>query len=288
MSNSLLVDLDNDEKPGNSAAVKKQLAEAVTASNEEEDKPAEAPDPDDLPEKYRGKSRKELAEMHMNAESQIGRVGNEIGQYKDLTDRLLQLKRSEDLQKGGADPDDIDDEPEITLTSTELLDDPTSAVSKLVEAKLARQNRLREKKDAESRLEEQQREFATKHPDAESIANNQEFITWIQNSPTRSVMAVNASKGDLLAGDALLTEWKDMQKAVEDSKEAEPKEDSNLDKARQASTESRGVSQVSDAPKGKVYRRIDLIRLKLEDPEAYGDENFQREIMKAYAEGRVK
>lgn len=288
MSNSLLVDLDNDDKPGNSAAIKKQLSEAIAESHKGEDKATTAPDPDDLPEKYRGKSRKELAEMHMNAESQIGRVGNEIGQYKELTDRLLQLKRSEDLQKGGADPDDIDDEPEIKLTSTELLDDPTSAVSRLVESKLARQNRQKEKKDAEARLQEQQREFATKHPDAESIASNQEFITWIQNSPTRSVMAVNASKGDLLSGDALLTEWKELQKVAEENKEENSKESSNISNARRASTESRGASHVSDAPKGKVYRRIDLIRLKLEDPEAYGDESFQREIMQAYAEGRVK
>jgi hypothetical protein len=36
----------------------------------------------------------------------------------------------------------------------------------------------------------------------------------------------------------------------------------------------------------KIYRRSDLIRLQLEDPQRYMD--MQPEIMSAYAEGRVR
>jgi hypothetical protein len=91
----------------------------------------------------------------------------------------------------------------------------------------------------------------------------------------------------LISGDALLKEWKASQSSQE-STEVTDKEADHLKEARKASTESAGQSSTPDAPKGKVYRRLDLIRLKLEDPEAYADESFQREIIKAYAEGRVK
>jgi hypothetical protein len=36
----------------------------------------------------------------------------------------------------------------------------------------------------------------------------------------------------------------------------------------------------------KIYRRADLIRLKMTDPDRY--ESLQPEIMRAYTEGRVK
>lgn len=284
MSTSLIVDQKSDDLPGNADSARKALEEAVTT----EEKPAqEAPAEENsqIPEKYRGKTLEEVIEMHKNAESELGRKGNEIGQYKSLTDQLLELKRSDDLVKGGADPEDID-KPKVEVSSTELLDDPTAAVEKVVKANLEYENRKRQIKDAETAQQEQSRLFAEKHPDAEQIANDPKFIEWVQNSPSRSVSAVHAAQGDLVSGDALLTEWKSLKD--EAPAEEAPKEDANIQAARAASTESTGASNASEAPKGKTYRRIDLIRLKLEDPEAYGDPAFQNEIMRAYAEGRVK
>lgn len=36
----------------------------------------------DLPEKYRGKTAAQIAEMHMNAESRLGELGNEVGELR--------------------------------------------------------------------------------------------------------------------------------------------------------------------------------------------------------------
>ena len=44
---------------------------------------------DDLPEKYKGKSAKEIAEMHQQAERLIGKQGSEVGELRKVVDDLF-------------------------------------------------------------------------------------------------------------------------------------------------------------------------------------------------------
>lgn len=281
MSNSLIVDLDNDDLPGDTAKLKQELTEAVTAP---QDKPEAAPEPENsLPDKYRNKSVEDIIKMHQNAESELGRRGNELGQYKTLTDRLLELKRSDDLLKGGADPSEIEEDNLPEISSNDLLDDPTGAVNKVVTAALSKAEQKRIEQQAQQEAAKVQAAFEAKHPDAEALANDPKFVDWVKSSQSRLLLAQSAAAGNLQAGDVLLDEFKSSS-----TEEEAPKADNNLQKAKAAATVSAGTSQGADAPKGKTYRRIDLIRLKLEDPDAYGDPAFQQEIMRAYAEGRVK
>jgi len=55
------------------------------------------------------------------------------------------------------------------------------------------------------------------------------------------------------------------------------------DEALQKASVSTGSS--TEAPK-KLYRRADLIRLRIQDPDRY--EMMEQEFLQAYAEGRVK
>jgi len=280
MSNSILYD-DNAE-PGNLDQLKKDLAEATTS--EPEQKEAQAEKEQEIPEKYRGKSMEDIIEMHRNAESELGRRGNELGQYKKLTDELLDLKRREDLTKGGASADEIEDEPLPEISSSDLLENPTESISKLLSAKEKSSETKRQRKEAEEKRLESETKFAQAYPNAEEIVQDPKFVEWVQGSTARSLLGYQASQGDLTAGAALLDEWS----AATSEPAEEPKKDDPISDARKASTESKAASSTPDAPNGKVYRRTDLIRLKLQDPEAYADEGFQREIMRAYAEGRVK
>lgn len=284
--NSALVDLDNE--PGDLDALRKDLKEAIVQP-EKPQKKSEAPDPEaTLPEKYRNKTREDIIEMHRNAESALGRNANELGQYKQLTDRLLALdKRRDDLMKGGATQQDDDDEEELPrLTSTEVLDNPTEAVLKVVDARQKSAERKREREAQEKRLNELETEFITRHPDAGEIAASEEFVKWVHDSPLRLRAAQAAYNKDFQAGIDLLDEFKALR--TKNVPEQDMKAEDTIQKARKASTVSAGATQTGDAPTGKVYRRLDLIRLKLEDPEAYSDPGFQQEIMRAYAEGRVK
>lgn len=287
---SILVENEN-ESTGDLNELKAALTEATA------DKAQAPADENALPEKYRGKTVEEVAEMHRNAESELGRRSNELGQYKQLTDRLLELKRREDLAKGGADESEIDKVELPKISSTELLEDPTGTIARLLEARDQTNSTRQQRLEAQRIAEEQQRAFAEAHPDADEIVKDERFLEWVRKSPARSLLGYQASNGDMAAGSALLTDWKDSQVSEADlTEQTTPAQPAQVTarpsqptaEARRASTESAGQSRTPDAPTGKVYRRLDLIRLKLEDPEAYGDESFQREIMRAYAEGRVK
>jgi hypothetical protein len=279
--NTLVGELDND--PGDITQLKKDLSEAIQKPAEQ---PVEEPAPEaKKPSKYDGKSVDDVIDMHRNAESALGRTANELGQYKQLTDRLLDLKRTEDLRKGGADPADIEEEPLPELTSTDVLDNPTEAVAKVVDARLKRSELQRQREEAEAALEAASAEFAEKHPDAGEIASTPEFVEWVKASPLRRRAALAAYNKDFSAGSDLLDEYKASRAPQQ---EEAVNEEAILKEAKKASTVAQGSSQTGDIPQGKVYRRLDLIRLKLEDPEAYSDPAFQQEIMAAYAEGRVK
>lgn len=281
---SILVDYDDNAKPGDVEQLKKDLAEYSQSSAPSKDK-VNSPD-DDLPEKYRGKSLRDVIDMHRNAESELGRKSNELGQYRSLTDRLLDLKRHDDLAKGGAAAEEIEEDPLPEISATDLLENPTASVSKLWEAKEKSAQKRRQREEELARQHQIESEFASKHPDAEEIVHSAQFVDWVKADPTRTYMVLSAANGDLAAGDVILQQWKSRQSSSEQA--PEPKKSKPLEEARKATTERSGQSFTPDAPSGKTYRRLDLIRLKLTDPEAYGDESFQREIMKAYNEGRVK
>jgi len=57
--------------------------------------------------------------------------------------------------------------------------------------------------------------------------------------------------------------------------------------ARTKTLKAAGVQQGGSGETSKpIYRRTDLIRLRMQDPERYN--NMQDDIMQAYSEGRVK
>ena len=279
-----LVDLKNE--PGDLTQLKKDLADAVQPATEQ---PKPAPAADTLPDKYKDKSTADVIDMHRNAESALGRRNNELGQYKQLTDKLLDLKRSDDLRKGGASEADIEEEPLPELTSTDMLDNPAESVAKVVDARLTSAERKREHREAEAAMSAATADFAEKHPDAGEIAKTPEFIEWVKASPLRRRAATQAYHKDFTAGSDLLDEYKaSRSQGSDESSENENTETEQLKAAKNASTVSTSASQKGDGPTGKQYSRLQLIRLKLEDPEAYSDPAFQTEIMAAYAEGRVK
>ena len=276
-----LVDPTND--PGDLEGLEKDLKEAVTmeapAAVEEDHIPADNRISDthaeDLPAKYQGKTIQDVIDMHRNLETAYGRQANDLGTQRKLTDRLLDLKRTDDLSQNSTEP-----LPEVS--STELLDNPTQALEGYLGA---REQRMAAETEArlsgiESTLAQER--FTAKHPNYESIANSPEFAAWVNLSTLRTRTAQNAIDGDYQAASELLDEYQ------LSAAHATPK-DNPLEEARQAGLTSSQASPDSAAQSGKkVYRRADLIRLKLEKPEVYSDPGFQTEILEAYAQGRVK
>lgn len=282
---------DDDSAPGNLSQLEKDLSDAVRTSSSEG-----TPDiksggsseeiDDGLPEKFRGKSAKEIADMYMNLESVHGRTANDLGVQRKLTDRLLQLdaptKRETDLARNSPQ--------RVEVTSGELLDKPTETLERFNQAR--EQALVKPVTDRIDNLERRMAEtrFVGKHPDFQTVAASPTFHAWVNQSPIR-LRAVNAAQqGNFDIADELLTEYKSIAtKSVKEPTEQDNSESKNLDNARNASLESGGsVTTANERKAGKVYRRADLIALRMNKPEVYYEEGFQEQILKAYSEGRVK
>jgi len=67
--------------------------QAQTKSPEPEAKPE-----DDLPEKYKGKSVKDIIAMHQEAEKLIGKQGSEVGELRRVVDDFIKTQTSKDLK----------------------------------------------------------------------------------------------------------------------------------------------------------------------------------------------
>lgn len=238
---------------------------------------------DELPDNLKGKDVKDLVRMYQDSQSTIGRMANDLGTQRKLTDRLLDLKREEDLQRNGAPA-------KVQVSGTELLDNPTEAIDRIVAARLAEQEQATAARIAKLEGQSAAQQFASRHPDWQQIAADQNFHQFVQGSSYRQRVAASAANGDWSAAEELVSEYKDRQQVVatKQKTEKEVKEKTNLDAAKAASLESGTSANKSSGSGGRIWRRVDLLRMQMERPEEYYDEATQAVIMKAYREGRVK
>lgn len=232
----------------------------------EEQKIASKPD---LPEKYRDKSLDEIVKMHQEAEKLIGKQAQEVGEVRKLADELIR-------QNLGSKQQQIkQDEPEI-----DFFEDPKKAVQRTVDSHpdivAARQATLEMK-----RTQIQQR-LAQDHPDFGDIAKDQDFANWVKSSPVRIELFKRAdAEYDYDSANELLSTYKQLRGVKKQQSEAS-NEATRKQNLKAAAVDTGGSGESSK----KVYRRADLIRLKMQDPNRY--DALSDEIMAAYAEGRVR
>lgn len=232
---------------------------------------------DELPEKWRGKSTKDLIALIEEKEAMIGRQSNEVGGYRKLVDELLETKRSADLAKAEKDP-------AADLTSDRLLENPAEAIRPVVEQIIREQL-----KPVTTRVEDRERQadmerFERDYPTASQIAQSEDFQNWVMRSHGRAYRASLASKGDLEAARSLLDDYNDVVAARNPAEEKAQRKDP-VAKARAASSDRPGNGR-AESPK-KVYRQSELVQMINKDPEKWRSESFQAELRTAIKEGRV-
>jgi len=221
-----------------------------------------------VPEKYQGKSVDDIIRMHQEAEKLIGKQAQEVGEVRKLADDLIK----QNLQTSHKP---IVEEPEV-----DFFEDPQRAIRKTVDQHpdvLAAKQATQEFK----RMNIQQK-LAQKHPDYGNIVQDSDFAEWVKQSPVRLGLYAKAdSEFDFDSADELLSTFKQI-------KQAQAKQVAAVDNtARQQTLKAASVDVGGTGESSKkVYRRTDLIRLKMTDPDRY--EALQPEIMAAYSEGRIK
>ena len=223
----------------------------------------------ELPEKYRAKSLEEVVRMHQEAEKLIGKQAQEVGEVRKLADELLKQNLSSKQQRIQ------EEEPEV-----DFFENPQKAVQATIDKHpdvlAARQAGLEFK-----RMQIQQK-LAQDHPDYSQVVNDSEFQNWVKSSPVRVGLYAKADgEFDYDSANELLSTFKQLRGIK--AKQSEQASDVSRAKSMKAAQVDVGGSGESSK---KVYRRADLIRLKMTDPARY--ETLSDEIMQAYSEGRVR
>lgn len=234
-----------------------------------------AEEEDDLPSKYKGKTLKDIVRMHQEAEKLIGRQAQEVGEVRKLADELIKRQISTPVAQA---PVAAKEEDEV-----DFFEDPKKAVSKAVEKHPAIQQARQQA--AELQKMQTQAKLQQVFPNFKEVVSDPGFAEWINSSNVRKNLYVLAdtqydfdAAAELISTYTALTGAKQTKQA-EEVKQVAKEQRTKAMKAAAVDTGTVGLK--SD----KNYRRADLIRLQLEDPERY--QQLQPEIMAAYAEGRV-
>jgi hypothetical protein len=285
--------------------------------------PAKTED-DDTPEELRGKSPAQLAKMYKDAQSLIGRQGQELGELRKKADSAI-MAGIEALRARKEPTPAAKPEPEpVEIDESEIFAKPKDAISKLIENHpLIKEIKATLGKSASeaqvARATAATERFNQAHPDSQEILADPDFRKWVAASPVRKQLLLRANNQfDFDAGDEVFSTWKAL-KGVGKAKDAnegdgqpaaaaaapagDPDEAavkaaaqvmaraSAAKKAKDAAAQAAaaptgGASAGKDVGAKKVYRRADVLRLMEEDPERY--ERLAPEIELAYREGRVR
>lgn len=222
-----------------------------------------------IPSKYEGKSLEDIVTMHQEAEKLIGRQAQEVGEVRKLADELLKQQ----LYKKTEEPAQVENE-------IDFFEDPKKAVRNAVD----NHPDVVAAKQAVSHMKQMQTQAALQkeHPDFADIVKDEGFISWVKGSPVRMQLYAQAdSSYDFEAANELLSTFKQIRGVKSQQARADGTEvlKANM---KAAAVDTGGTGESSK----KVYRRADLIRLRMTDPNRY--EALEPEIRQAYAEGRVK
>lgn len=227
-----------------------------------------AVDDSKIPEKYRNKSLEDVIKMHQEVEKLVGRQAQEVGEVRKLADELIKQNLGNQVQHAQVEPE------------VDFFENPQKAIQNTVE----RHPDVLAAKQAANDFKKMQVQqmLAQTHPDFQQVTADPEFSNWVKSSNVRlNLFAKADSEYDFDSANELISTFKQLRgiKAKQVTDDAESSRKSNL----KAATVDIGGSGESGK---RIYRRADLIRLKMNDPDRY--EALQSEIMQAYSEGRVK
>jgi hypothetical protein len=264
MSRAQLIDERPEEDNNETDAVEQQ--ETFESHEEEVAQPVS-----NIPEKYQGKSLEEVVQMHQEAEKLMGKQSSEVGELRKVVDDYIQAQLSQ--QQAPVQQQEEDD--------IDFFTDPKSAVSRAIE----NHPKIREAEQYTQHYKKQSAlaQLQSKHPDMQSILQDNKFAEWIKGSKVRTQLFVQADQQyDYDAADELFSLWKERAQVAQQTANVEKQ--ARKQQVKSASTgNARGTGE---GTRKKVYRRADIIKLMKTDPERY--QALSQEIFNAYAEGRVK
>lgn len=250
-----------------------EVEEQISKIDEQEQEPQQEATPaaseeEEIPERYRNKSPKELIRMHQEAEKLMGRHSKEVGELRRVVDDFIKTQNV--TKQAPTEEEEVD-----------FFSNPHKAVEQAV----AKHPKIKEAERMSAELAKQTalQRLHTAHPDYQAILEDVSFKEWIEKSKVRQELLSRADQRfDFDAADDLFTSWKERQEMLKNTVEMQ-----KADRKQQVKQASTGNVKGSAEPISKKwYRASDIRDLMIKDPQRYQD--LQPEIMAAYAEGRVR
>ena len=193
------------------------------------------------------------------------REGAEYGELKKVVDSYIQNQTAEVKTE----------EPKQEI---DFFADPEKAVEQLID----RHPKVVEAEKTQQSLRHQQahQQLMQMHPDTKDIVADPRFQEWIAASPVRQRDFRNADQNyDYERASELMSLWKERQESV-----AQTVTNGRKQQVKAAST---GNTRGSTTPSSKqTFHKLKLDEMRKNDPKMYTALND--EILKAYAEGRVR
>lgn len=231
-----------------------------------------------IPDKYRGKSVEDIIAMHQNAEALIHRQSEEVGFARKMAEQAA--RRLESDNGSSAKRPDADQ----GATQVDFFADPEQAVAQAVSK---HPDVVNAKASAEAiRRENNARIMRESIGDPVPILQDPDFVEWAKGNPYRLELLRRADQDyDVAAAQEVFGNFKLYKASKSQAADATKTElKTQTDTAKKAARVDAGSPGAKDT--GKIYKRSDLIRLQNTDPERY--DRLSDEIMKAYAENRVR
>ena len=224
---------------------------------------------EDIPDKYKGKSLKDIVAMHQEAEKLIGRQGSEVGELRKVVDDFIKTQTAKESKVN-----------EPTVSDDDFFVEPKTAVNRAIDnhpaIKQAQEQTLMMKR--EQTLSQLKSEF----PNVQEIVKSPDFADWIKASKVRTELFARAEvQYDYDSAKELLSTWNEKQSITKKVEET-----SKVDREQQLKAADIGSNNgATETVAKKKYRRSDIIKLMQTDPDRY--DAMSNEIMTAYREGRV-
>lgn len=259
-----------DERPEEEPLETTEELEQDGIENPIEEETQEEPD---IPEKYQGKSVEELVQMHQELEKFSGKQSTEVGELRSVVDSYIQTQLAQQAPQQQQYKDDGED--------VDFFVDPQTAVNRAID----NHPKIRQAEAAafENHKQAALGQLQSKHPDMEQILRDPKFAEWIKGSKVRTQLFVQADQMyDYDSANELFDLWKERNNVAKQTASVEKQARKNTLKSANTGN-ARGTAEGS---RRKIYRRADIIKLMKTDPERY--QSMSDEILKAYAEGRVK
>lgn len=233
----------------------------------------------EIPERFKDKSIEDVIKSYTELEKAYSRQGNDLGEYRKLSEQLLALESA-----GGSKETETQSE-DISIDA--LYDDPKGTIEKVVSQRVSGLEQQIQQERFTARL----KQMNSKYDGWQEEVRTPEFVNWVQewaNTPVRQRLVMQGDQGDLDAAEEVLLSYYEKKQLAQQARQSERKAKRDADLAK-GTLESGSPDSPESETTFSRKKLLDLrIRAKQGDRKAseFLKEN-QVDIARAYAEGRL-